>query len=97
MIGAGRLHGGLFVMMPFSDTSTCSQVTSSSDHTLWHQRLGHPGLSRFKLFSKCISDMNPFVETRTCEVCPIAKQTHFPFPLSNKKSVAPFDLIHCDI
>ena len=41
MIGAGKLHGGLFLFQSPSVTHPkCLQVVSSSN--LWHQRLGHP-------------------------------------------------------
>lgn len=70
---------------------------SSSIYNLWHQRLGHPEHTRFKLFSHFISNLNTFVNNKPHEICPLAKQARFPFPLSNRNSIAPFDLIHCDI
>ena len=62
-IRVGRLDDGLFVVKPFLDTNKCSQVTFSSNPTLWHQHLGHPSFSHIKLFSKYIFGMNPFVKT----------------------------------
>ena len=89
-IRVGRLDDGLFVVNPFLDTHKCSQVTFSSNPTLWHQHLGHPSFSHFKLFSKYIFGMNPFVETWMCKVHPLAKQTCFTFLLSNKKIYSSF-------
>ena len=66
-------------------------------HNLWHQCLKHLGYSHFKLFSHYISTLNPFVKHESYETCPLAKQTRTPFPLSNKRSIEPSDLIHCDI
>lgn len=44
-----------------------------------------------------ISTLNPFAKHERCEICSLAKQTKTLFPLSNKRFVEPFDLIHCDI
>jgi hypothetical protein len=61
---------------------------------LWHQRLGHPSNKASSLFSflankTCISS--------TCSICPLAKLTRKPFPLSTTRSESCFDLIHIDI
>ncbi|XP_021862985.2 uncharacterized protein [Spinacia oleracea] len=32
-----------------------------------------------------------------CQICPLAKQTRFPFSVSSIKSVQPFDLLHVDV
>lgn len=32
-----------------------------------------------------------------CNVCPCAKQTRIPFPVSTSKSFACFDLLHMDL
>jgi hypothetical protein len=34
---------------------------------------------------------------KVCNVCPLAKQKHLSFPISNKVSKFPFDLVHIDI
>lgn len=97
MIGVGRLHDGPYLLQLPTILPKCSQVMSSLIYNLWQQRLGYPRHTRFKLFSHYISDLNTFVDNKPCEICPLAKQTRFPFPLSNRNSIAPFDLIHCDI
>ncbi|BBG95385.1 RmlC-like cupins superfamily protein [Prunus dulcis] len=38
-----------------------------------------------------------FCDIDDCLVCPLAKQTRHPFPLSSINSLAPFELIHVDI
>ena len=95
MIGAGKLHDGLFLFQLPVTHPKCLQSTSSSN--LWHQRLGHPSHQRLQLLSNYISDLNVSNLNQVCEVCPLAKQTRLPFALSNKNSLEPFDLIHCDI
>lgn len=32
-----------------------------------------------------------------CHVCPLARQTKLPFPVSHNKSSAVFDLLHVDV
>lgn len=97
MIGAGKLHGDLFLFQsPSVIHLKCLQVLSSSN--LWHQRLGHPSHKRLKLISNYVSDLKFSVQNEVCEVCPLAKQTRLPFPLSNKNSFQPlFETIHCGI
>ena len=95
VIGAGKLHDGLFLFQLPVTHPKCLQSTSSSN--LWHQRLGHPSHQRLQLLSNYISDLNVSNLNQVCEVCPLAKQTRLPFALSNKNSLEPFDLIHCDI
>lgn len=97
MIGAGRLHEGLYLFESPTIVLKSPPVVASSIYSLWHQRLGHPSHSRLQLLSKYIPTFNFNAQRELCETCPLAKQTRLPFPLSIKTSVAPFDLIHCDI
>jgi hypothetical protein len=60
-------------------------------------RLGHPSTSRLKLCSPLLSPNNIVSSENNCNVCPMAKQTRIPFPLSTISTHAPFDLLHCDI
>ena len=81
-------------MSPLQKTHVSHQVSNVS--ALWHQCLGHRSSSRLKLAvpSFCSSDVSC---TDHCHVCPMAKQTRLPFPISSITINVPFDLIHCDI
>ncbi|KAL4341418.1 hypothetical protein GQ457_08G034010 [Hibiscus cannabinus] len=70
---------------------------SGRDTHVWHSRLGHasfyvmnkiPSLHFVKLDSGSIHN---------CIVCPLAKQTRLPFPVSHNTSQKPFHLIHVDL
>ncbi|CAM8888782.1 unnamed protein product [Rhodiola kirilowii] len=65
---------------------------------LWHNRLGHASMDVLDILLK---NKSPKVNCRQfkscCTVCPMAKQTKLSFPLSNHKTVASFDLVHCDV
>ncbi|CAL9006827.1 unnamed protein product [Prunus brigantina] len=89
MIGSGKQRGGLYYMSLLQKTLVSYQVSLSSD--LWHMRLGHQSPARLRLASSSLSFDN------NCSVCPMAKQTRLPFPLSSISTKAPFDLLHCDI
>lgn len=94
MIGLGEQRGGLYYMSPLLRTPSSHQVSYPSN--LWHMRLGHPSASRLKLVSPLLSSNNISFDNN-CTVCPMAKQTRLPFPLSSITTHAPFDLLHCDI
>ena len=94
MIGLGKQRGGLYYMSPISQAPISHQVSHSSN--LWHLRLGHPSPSRLKLASSLLSSNNVSYHNN-CNVCPMAKQTRLPFPLSSISTHAPFDLLHCDL
>ncbi|CAL2228141.1 unnamed protein product [Prunus armeniaca] len=93
-IGLGKHFDGLYYLMPTQNPHLASHVGRIS--TLWHQRLGHPSPAPFHHLSKIIPEIM-FNSQHICDVCPLAKQTRLPFPSSSIKTVAPFDLIHCDI
>lgn len=92
MNGTGSEREGLYYLdQPRKETCNSVQTLASS---LWHQRLGHPSNKVFQLF--------PFVKNKSCNtdkclICPLAKQTRSPFPLSFISSKVCFDLIHVDI
>ena len=72
-------------MSPLSNQAHASQI--SIDPDLWHKRLGHPSPACLQLASSLLP----------ISICPKAKQTRLPFPLSTIKSHSPFNLLHCDI
>jgi hypothetical protein len=94
MIGSGKQRGGLYYMSPLQHTPASYQVSLSSH--LWHMRLGHPSPSRLRLASPLLPSKTISFDNN-CSVCPMAKQTRLPFPLSLISTKAAFDLLHCDI
>lgn len=79
-----------------SFTGFCSSTLQNNLFSLWHSRLGHP--SDVKVHS--LSHVFPFLQhccTKSCTVCPLAKQKRLPFPFDNKRSSHSFDLVHMDV
>jgi len=93
-IGRGHERGGLYYLQ--LDPSHVSLASTSLSSELWHQRLGHPSRDRLNKLQTTLSFSSnnaPFA----CDVCPLAKQHYLPFPSSSICTIAPFELIHCDI
>jgi len=69
----------------------CSNALS--DVRLWHMRLGHLPLSSMKniSFISIPSTVDCF-----CDVCPQARQSRLPFPISQISTKSKFELIHVD-
>lgn len=64
--------------------------------SLWHSRLGHPLDSRLQ----ALSHVFPFPKTfcnNACNICPLAKQKHLPFPFNNNLSASTFDMLQMDV
>nr|AAC67205.1 putative retroelement pol polyprotein [Arabidopsis thaliana] len=95
LIGTGEERDGVYYLTDAA-TTTVHKVDITTDHALWHQRLGHPSfsvLSSLPLFSGSSCS----VSSRSCDVCFRAKQTREVFPDSSNKSTDCFSLIHCDV
>jgi histone deacetylase 1/2 len=65
--------------------------------SLWHQRLGHPGVATIELLRnnasiQCNKSRQPF-----CHSCQLGKHVRLPFSASNSISTIPFDLVHYDV
>ncbi|XP_075087880.1 uncharacterized protein LOC142169851 [Nicotiana tabacum] len=56
---------------------------------LWHKRLGYVSWRILRQLSLVRSNMN---NTKSSIVCPLAKNTRIPFPISNSRAAKPFDL-----
>ncbi|KAM3013444.1 hypothetical protein FF2_026299 [Malus domestica] len=97
MIGTGTEQRGLYYLDNVTKTrcNSVSVVTLSASQ-LWHQRLGHLSNKTLRAISPCIKILN-FCSIDDCLICPLAKQTRAPFPLSSINTKAPFELIHVDI
>ena len=90
MIGLGKQHNGLYYLTPKQNFYLANSIRRLS--SLWHQRLGHASFAPLQVLSKSIYDDN-----HDCNICPRAKHTSLPFPLSVISFNACFDLIHCEI
>ena len=64
---------------------------------LWHKQLGHPSHEVLSLLPSSLGVINYKNKNDMCETCPIAKQIRIHFPISSKKAICVFNLIHCDI
>ena len=63
---------------------------------LWHKRLGHTSsVTISKLFGPTSTHWDKCI--KSCNVCPLAKQTRLSFPLSTTTSECCFQLVHGDV
>jgi hypothetical protein len=82
-------------LYPFVQPSQCFLATVSA--TLWHQRLGHPGVEALANASKYFKfSCNKSLPTH-CDACRLGKHTRLPFYSSTTKTSAAFELCHCDL
>ena len=100
----GRCQGGLYPLS--SGTSSQGQrpnpealAAHMPSTSLWHSRLGHPAIPIVqKIISSnslpCASDKS--VES-VCDSCQRAKSRQLPYPVSNKISSSPLELIYSDV
>ncbi|KAI3412713.1 uncharacterized protein J3R85_017059 [Psidium guajava] len=100
MIGKGSRRDGLYTMqhLHLPSSSLPVPVLATVDLARWHQRLGHIASSRLTVLHKQ-GALGPvsFDSLPPCSICPLAKQSAKPFPISNSRSSAIFDLIHSDV
>lgn len=99
LIGTGRQQDGLYFFDNLHDQNkkdckTIALKVDATNCTMWHARLGHT--SQFKIDHIGLNIVGK-IDTNSCDSCMKAKQTRLPFPMSCIKTVACFDLIHCDI
>lgn len=97
MIGMGEEKSGLYHLL--QRPSVCSSsITFSTTHgfNLWYYRLEHLSFSRLKILNKSVLDIT-ISGSFSCTVCLLVKQKCLPFELCNNISMAPFELVRCDI
>lgn len=94
MIGLGKHFNGLYYLTPAQNPCLINHITCTSN--LWHQRLGHPSTAPLHHLSQSFPDI-VFNNKHVCEICPLAKQTRLSFPTRLINTIAPFDLVHCDV
>jgi transposase InsO family protein len=77
---------------------TAHSVSTASAHKwqLWHSRLGHPS---HKVLTTLFPSLqcNSSLSSVHCKHCLAGKMHKLHFPVSNKKSTAPFALVHADL
>lgn len=108
ILAIGRVEAGLYhlqINSPQPSLHTCSNfekvainsvLSKRQSSALWHLRLGHvstPVLHKIPAITNSISDSH----TKTCHICPLAKQSHLPFHVSTSHVTHIFDLIHVDL
>lgn len=74
---------------------SCAFASVTDDIKLWHLRLGHLPFSQIKHVIPGLPHSS-MIDT-ICQICPSAKQSRMPFPLSSIKSTKCFQLIHIDV
>lgn len=72
-------------------------VHEESISFLWHMRLGHTPYEKLKQLNSIRDVIANSCCIKECSLCPLAKQTRTPFPLSNSRTVEPFSLQHLDL
>lgn len=93
--GIGEVEDGLYVMK-WNKIRTLSAVRRvDEDPVLWHQRLGHVPIGVIKRIKEFRALDNFAIDQ--CIICPQARQTRVPFPVSNTKVDDVFDLVHMDV
>ncbi|GJR94789.1 ribonuclease H-like domain-containing protein [Tanacetum coccineum] len=69
----------------------------TNNHSLWHQRLGHPGDAVLQtLSSRGFVSYNKNTQ-HLCRACRLGKQTKLPFQRSTSIVTSSFDIIHSDL
>jgi histone deacetylase 1/2 len=72
-------------------------LVTSSDGSLWHSRLGHPGRAALQHLSRTVGFSCSQSSRHTCHACCIGKHVRLPFKESTNISSVPFQLLHCDV
>ena len=93
-------HGSLYPFLCHggSGSSPTAMLVSRVSPSLWHHRLGHPGLPVMSQFYKQHSSLfssNKF--DSFCHSCQLGKHSKLPFSTSFNVSTEPFHLIHSDV
>jgi hypothetical protein len=64
---------------------------------LWHSRLGHPAPAAVQTLHKLSAIQCNKAARRICHACQLDKHARLPFASSVSSTLAPFELLHCDI
>jgi len=74
------------------------QAFVSASHSIWHQRLGHPGnkILQSMFLNNSISCNKTQIDVM-CQACELGKHVKLPFTLSDSYVSNCFDIIHSDV
>lgn len=89
VLDAGELAGSTFIQQQYA---SCSNVVV--DVSLWHNRLGHPSMSKTDSIIDSLGFKQINKELFHCAICPLAKQKRLPYNPKNNMSKNAFDLLH---
>jgi histone deacetylase 1/2 len=89
-------------LSPLRQSTTTSARPSaaflaSTNSSLWHARLGHPGHDTLQRLARSIGFSCSKSSQHTCDACRRGKHVRLPFTQSNNVSQFPFQLLHCDV
>ncbi|UZJ51773.1 hypothetical protein CBS101457_001093 [Exobasidium rhododendri] len=73
--------------------------------TLWHKRLGHPGISQISMIAKRTPSLpkalrsigEGWKDLPPCRACVVGQRQQKPFGRSRKIAAEPFDVVHIDL
>lgn len=99
LIRAGEQKGGLYHFRGVPAVFAVAAVPGLTTFELWHRRLGHSSNRVLKLVPAIKNNSSHVCKklSHTCTVCPQAKHTRDPFPVSDSKASRIFELLHCDL
>ncbi|KAH0706124.1 hypothetical protein KY289_011200 [Solanum tuberosum] len=87
-----RLNKAMAAKVEVVEAQLMHFKTTKDETVLWHRRLGHPS---FATLRKLVPTTDNHLDD--CLVCPLAKQTRLPFPVSSTRSSSMFELLHIDV
>jgi transposase InsO family protein len=97
--GVYPIHSSQFCRSA-STKSACLASSSAQKWQLWHSRLGHPSAKVLHTIFPSLSSCNPldFNSVKShCKHYLAGKMHQLPFPVSNNKVTAPFQIVHADL
>ncbi len=107
LITEGERNGGMFTLdvnMPEVNSILFTHGKGARDIGIWHKRVGHVNLQRFKLMEKqnLVGGLPKFgteeVMSEVCETCQLRKQARHPFLVQTTHvSSKPLEMIHLDV
>jgi hypothetical protein len=88
--------GDLYTIPAVDPPATASAHLATSSQ-LWHQRLGHPGVASLASLNKNSLIACNNIDRSLCQSCQLGKHAHLPFATSTSRTLAPFELVNCDV
>jgi len=85
-------------LYPLQFPESASALLATTNPSLWHQRLGHPGHEVLsKLAQSSPIPCNNSASQTLCHACQLGRHTRLPFHASSSRTTHNFQLIHCDL